>query len=920
MVNNNTDHVGFYNFYKILTFKHIPTKTLTLLLCCFVVAFTFTTTSCDYFSKKHIISGAERDSIKNSIEGIIHKNKENKYLENLLTGYTIEHNSIGIILVCKTLGKNYREQTDFKNAIDIHQKGLNVAEADHDTIEIVQALNNIGTNYRRLGDFDKGAYFHYKALTICEQYSKKSCNDVLKSRTISLNGIGNIFLTLDNYQKAKEYFFESVEIEKMLKSDLGLAINYANIGSIFEAQGMLDSAMTYYRISMHHNQLCKSELGIALCYIHFGNIYESKGELRKASDEFLNAYNTMLHSDDKWHWLEACIPLSRVLIALNQNNKANEYLNEAKKVSYEIKSKEHIMRVHDLLSQSLYNSGRYKEAFKELTIARSYKDSIHGDKKLSSFSDTRVEYEKQKGEYEIALLKTQNQLQERSKKMILIVASIVLILLISIIVVAVIGLRLKIKERKTIEKLEKMRSNFFTNITHEFRTPISVILGLSEHLRKPFLDQKNISLYLDAISRQGNNLLSLVNQLMDISKVRSQIGNPEWKSCEAVIYIKMIVDSYRLFAEDKNLQIKFHSSEREIIIDTVPSYFEKIIGNLLNNAIKYSNKGDIIVNLRLDKNNIIISIKDPGIGISETDLPYIFEPFFQGENSNINIGTGVGLSLVYQLVKSMGGDIVIESKLDEGSTFTVTLPQKHGKSEYSSFIPIVERHPSTAPIQKEVIVLSEEKSDNNATTILLAEDNEDVALYIEALLKENYNIITAFNGVQALEKANKIVPDLIITDLMMPEMDGYELCKQIRSSKILNHIPIIIITAKSKTSNKLQGITSGADAYLTKPFDTEELHIRITSLLENRKLLKEKYCRSILKGDNSLLLNEDENSKFVRHITDFILKKINDTILSAVDIANEMNMTTAQLNRKMVAITGYTTSGYLSQVRIDKAK
>ena len=513
-------------------------------------------------------------------------------------------------------------------------------------------------------------------------------------------------------------------------------------------------------------------------------------------------------------------------------------------------------------------------------------------------------------------------MEQRTKNIILLAGISIILLTIIVIGFLLYVVRIKSKTQEIMRHMETVRSQFFTNITHEFRTPLTVILGLANRLSENTGKDHESNASLQTIIRQGDHLLNLVNQLLNISKVRSSIEEPDWRTGDIVAFIRMIVENFQIFAQQKHLNLIFASRQTFLQVDFVPEYFRKIMHNLLSNALKYTPKGgNIFVTATQEKDNVVIQIADSGKGIDKQDLPHIFETFYQGNNSCMDMGTGVGLSLAKQMVETMGGEITVKSAIGKGSVFVVKLPLKHGTSQWEKWSP-GEADKSTIPaVTAPDPVLHEADSSNpDTTTILLVEDNQDVAFYIGGLLKNRYRLLYARDGKEGLEKAIEYMPDLILTDLMMPGMNGFDLCREIRSSIVLNHIPIIIITAKSEDIDKVQGIEAGADAYLLKPFNTDELYVRIDKLLEQRRTLREKYSRALRDNctDTVKLLPADQ--AFIDRLTDIIYSQISDTTLNSDRIAEKMCISKSQLNRKVRVITGGSTAVYILHVRMEKAR
>ena len=284
-------------------------------------------------------------------------------------------------------------------------------------------------------------------------------------------------------------------------------------------------------------------------------------------------------------------------------------------------------------------------------------------------------------------------------------------------------------------------------------------------------------------------------------------------------------------------------------MDFVPDYMKKIMHNLLSNALKYTPPGGrVYISTRQEKDALTIHVADTGSGILPDDLPHVFKPFYRGENSQLEISSGVGLSLVYQVVKAMNGSITVKSSVNEGSIFTLTLPLRYGNKKW----PVWTLDELTTRYEKwyvhsdpvdlpEPLETSDEKE-----TVLIVEDNPDVLFYMGSLFEEKYNLLYSKDGEDAFDKAKKFIPDLIVTDLMMPGIDGYELCRRVRESGLTSHIPIIVVTAKSTEEDRIKGIEAGADAFLIKPFNAQILNTLTEKLLEMRRSLREKYSQILV--------------------------------------------------------------------------
>lgn len=842
-------------------------------------------------------------------------------LQELLARFEAVHDDRGRMRALTEIGKIHRESSDFSTAVGLHEEALTLAREQKDTANIIYILNQLGTDFRRLGMLDEAAVRHYEALSHCEAFSDRSSARALKSRAVSLNGIGNLQLTLQNNDVAESIFRQALAVEQSLKSHLGQAINYANIGYIKEARGERDSAWIYYGYSMEQNRLADSRLGVSLCYNHFGRLAEQMGDYRKALESYLSAYDLMADDKDRWHWLESCLSIAQVYLATGQGGQARTYLDEGLKTATEINSWEHLAEAYRLKALFDEANGHYRAALDNHRKYKAYTDSLTNEKKINRLNNLRLKYITEKGNKEKEIISQAYNDEQQQKQVIL--YSLITVILVSAAAISLLiyALRVKAKMQNVIKKASRARQEFFTNVTHEFRTPLTVILGSAQELKAK---AKTPSVELDAISRQGQRLLTLVNQLLDIAKVRSAIGKADWKTGNMVVFIQMVVENVSLQATRNRVEVGYRPEEKEVNMDFVPDFMYKILTNLLYNALKFTPQGGrISIRSRVVGKSIRISVEDTGCGIKPDDLPRIFEPFFQSD-SHKDAGTGIGLALTKQMTEAMGGRIEVSSRQGEGTLFSLSIPIRNGGERLEKWVPeakVAEHEVADSEAPKE-IVNQDDAITKDADIALVVEDNEDIARYIGNIIKDSFSVVYARNGREGLLKAKEYVPDIIITDIMMPECDGLEMTRAIRQSTLLNHIPVIIVTAKSDETNKLEGLNCGADAYLIKPFNPDELKLRICKLVAYRSMLRGKYSQLLMDGrDISKEPDAPEQEKnFLAELNRCISSHISLSNLNSEMIAKTMCLSKSQLNRKVKSLTGMNTSSYIKQLRLARAQ
>ncbi|MGM9793556.1 MAG: response regulator [Candidatus Cryptobacteroides sp.] len=872
------------------------------------------------------------DVERGQIDSVVYSVGDADSLARVMDSFISAGNLYGEMVAARELGKKLRNASQFYEAIDVHKRGLVAAEKLRDTVQIVQALNNIGTNYRRLAILDEASSYHYQALTYCDQYSGSRNPDdrtARKNRVVSLNGIGNVQLTLGNADEAENAFRQALKGENELGSALGQAINYANLGFILESREMLDSARYYYGKSLEFNEKAKSDLGVSLCHAHFGRLAEKEGDYDTAIEEYRQAYDIMEGNSDVWHWLESAVSLVRAYINAGNLERASFYLAKAGKEAGRISSMEYLAEVNRLEYLISKKKGNAVKALEYYVRSREYADSVASEKNLNHIQNVRVRYERERKQNEIELLNRSWEAERKNRNALLTMSLIALFLTIATIIVLIFLIALRNRNQRIIKEMERMKSTFFTNITHEFRTPLSVVQAAAGDVLNRSSDPEVRRDALD-ILRHGKGLLNLINQILDIAKLTEKSAVkavPEWKYGDIVGFISMICESHRPFAQTAGVRLVFSSPVEELEMDFIPDYVQKIVGNLLSNAVKFSPSGaDVLLFVKQEEADVHIIVCDKGVGMTAEQKDKIFIPFYQAPTDSQRIGSGIGLSLVKLSVEAMNGRVDVHSAPGEGTVFIVRIPLAYG-GKVSGRLNMAEYNISEADtLATTRLEINEDiVCGTDSFSILIIEDTAEVARWQMKQLGEGYSYYFASDGESGLARAEEIIPDLIITDIMMPGMDGYEVCRRIRSSELLNHIPVIMVTAKATHEDRMKGLAAGADAYLEKPFHADELAVRVSKLLEQRKLLQSKWEAVIRQGEpveENPAANElpDADRAFVGKFTDAVNKCFETGTLDYDFIASEMCLTRSHMNRKIKAITGMTSTEYIKTMRISLAK
>lgn len=472
------------------------------------------------------------------------------------------------------------------------------------------------------------------------------------------------------------------------------------------------------------------------------------------------------------------------------------------------------------------------------------------------------------------------------------------------------------REAQRQKEMNEAKTRLYTNITHEFRTPLTVILGLADSLR--LIKEKNSRAKADTIIKNGKSLLQLVDQLLELSKMES--GNLSVKKIHANIvpFLRYVFQLQEYYAEDKKLKMAFDADKQSYVLDFDPEKTTVIVSNLLGNAIKFTPPGGSVKMHVLVENGMLnIIVSDTGIGIPAEKQNKIFDRFYQADDKDTRKvgGAGIGLALTRELVTLLNGTIQVHSIPNKETVFTVKLPVTstlRAKENQEQLLMEAEEQYAVGTNPAKVQQKSKER-------LLIVEDNPDVLGYLQACYRDYFRIQLAKDGREGFKTALKEIPDVIISDVMMPEMDGFELCKKLKNDFRTSHIPIVLLTAKADIPSRIEGLEQGADAYVVKPFNQQELLVRLQKLLELRKKLYQRFSNGngFDYSTDPLMQRED---RFMKKLNSAISENLNNENFNVPELCEEMAMSKSQLYRKFKALTNQSVARYIRSLRMQKAK
>ncbi len=478
-------------------------------------------------------------------------------------------------------------------------------------------------------------------------------------------------------------------------------------------------------------------------------------------------------------------------------------------------------------------------------------------------------------------------------------------------------LELEKMEMEKGQELNAMKSRFFVNISHEFRTPLTLIAGPVNDLLENSKDPGSIRA-LEIVDRNCKRLKRLIDQLLDLSKL--EVSKLEINKTAEDLYGLLRVTSSSFSSSAEKKQIEYHISipNNSLYAFIDGEKIETVVYNLLSNAVKFTPpQGRVKISAEVKEmegeQSLCLTVEDSGLGLNKDEKDKIFERFYRVDEQSAKEGTGIGLTLVKELVALMDGTLSLESEKGKGSCFSVTLPIELVRGDNTDTSTKTEIPIPSTRVEEEVLHL-----ESKSSRVLLVEDNEDLRYYLRAVLGKEVQVIEAADGMAGLEIAQREVPDLIISDFMMPRMEGDELCRRLRQDDRTSHIPFIMLTAKVSQEDKLIGLGYGADDYLTKPFDKNEVRLRIRNILKRRESLQKKLRKSLVVHPEPTSVNSPEDL-FIARLRECIIKNLSEPDLNVVFLSKEMGLSRVQLYRKVLALTGTPTSDLIREIRIHKA-
>ena len=814
-----------------------------------------------------------------------------------------------------------------------------------DKADYADCLSEIGYLYALKNDLKNALVNLYEAKKIYESTSRKSNLPLLYNR------FGTLYQSQKLFDSALVYYKKSLALNDATGFKLGSSVNLSNIGNVYEDKGEHQKAIIYYNQSLEIKEKLKDKSGIIKCLNNIGMAYMNLGNVTEAIKCHEKTLALALEYKSNLDIAKGYVNLGFDYQKDKNYKRAIDYTLKGLKLAREINDLKLLREATRVLFESYGSLRNFEEAYNYHLQFKKFSDSIVNETNLKALAEIQAKYHVATKENEISQLKVEKNSQELQIQKLRAWYFLALGLFIGLIALAFFFYYRSRTSRKLslkINEISEMKSHFFANLSHEFRTPLTLMLGPVEKLLETAIPKDK--LLLELVHRNASRLLYLDEQLLEFTRIDSGSQKIHLVSGNVLLPVKAIAESYIHLAEKMGIRFAavYPDDPVEIFFDI--DILEKIIGNLLSNAFKYTHAGGTI-NLELTTgkfghrqnsddtgkpeiiNCVRINVRDDGIGIAENKKELIFERFYQLNYNNENRagGVGIGLALTRELLQLHHGFITLESAEGSGSLFSVFLPMdrnSYSEEERSGIMSF------NMPLRKDVPDSGYEDTGQGGMSfpdepfdaskeegipqILVVDDNADMRMYIRELLHEFYTVSDTADSIAGFEVACNTIPDLIITDIMMYPESGIEFCRKLKIDERTSHIPVIMLTALSDSREKVAGLETGADDYITKPFSTHELLARIKNLVAQRIALRKLFSANGAL-EPALISVTSADQRFLEKLIQIVEKNIGDPELDVEFLLNNVAMSRSQLHRKIKAVSGQPITGFIRIIRIKRA-
>ncbi len=853
------------------------------------------------------------------------------------------------------------EGGNYEGSLHYYHQALRIAQKKDITEQKIKCLANLSGAFNALDNADSAIYFSQAELLLLREQGDRQA--IMQAE----HYLGSLYSQYSRLYEAEQHYFTALDLAKSLKDSSEMGNIYSNISVIFNRQGDQKEAIAYMDRAIQLIRKFGDPVDLIAILVNSGISFRSFGNLARAEACYLEgislidkvdrvdhrpryaAYLYMNYSRvllDKGAWKKAH---SAAIIGLENANiislgapqgMANAYLAAAmlhlgrldsalllgQLALTFVQNPELVSQrkdVTEILADIHTARGEYKEALQYEVRYAALLDSLNRMERDEQLTELQVKFRTKEKEQE--LLNLRHQTEQRNALVVQLIALAIIALLVAMLIASFFYLRGK-KNSELLQKsqeVDRLKSRFFANISHELRTPLTLILTPAEVMmaQASGRDKEQLSL----IQRNALRLLKLINQMLDLSK--AEAGKLELKTYlgDVVPLLSGITYSFESQAEKKQIQLTFEAGDTPLELYFDGDKLEHILTNLLANALKFTPAAGQ-VHVRVFKTTFskkemaCLEVVDTGIGISPEQQARIFDRFFQADNADTRAyeGAGIGLALVKELVDLHHGRIEVRSTPGKGTTFRVLLPLGRAHLMDQEIRQVAPDRLYDVPDITEFTASAPEGQQENLPLVLVVEDHPEVRQYLVSHLTPFYEVKMAENGQEGLDMARALIPDLIISDLMMPVMDGLELTRSLKTDAATDHIPVILLTARADEADKLKGLEYHADEYLTKPFNPKELLFRIQNMILLRRNMQARFKQFLTLQPQEIAVNSMEQV-FLEKMKNAIEENIGDEHFDVVQLASAMGLSRSQLFRKMKALTDQSPQLFIRTYRLERA-
>lgn len=857
-----------------------------------------------------------------------------KSLENHLFSLKIRkqiNDEYGIGNSCDNIGQIYAAKSHFSEALEYFTQSLNQFTKIGDTSRITLAMANVGHQNYYMGNAYLALERFSKAL---ELYKKLNNEDGV---IWMANLMAYVYSDIGYYDKALKYHFDRLKESEEQNLEDKIVENNALIGRVYLRMGKYAEALEYQKKALELGEKINS-VWVRYIYQYIGTIKESEGNAAQALDYYLKSYDISLKEQDVYWQAATKNSIGSTYFKLKDLVNAKKWLDEGLALSLRVGFMQDISNSYLYLSKIDSLQGNYKSAYENYQQYIHYKESLQQDeaKKLAMQLDFKEKEMQSLRERRQAEKIAKQELQNKDLQRNTAVGGLLLMSLLVLAVLYLVRLRnkkirieqqnteLKQREIEAVRETEQFKSRFLANISHEFRTPLTLINGNIE-LLKARLTADDLK-KLEEMDQNGDRLLQLVNQLLDLSKMESGQYLLQYNKGNLLQELQTFVMAFDSYAVKEHIAftLEFDSNTREQLTESRFMYsseaLQTIISNLISNALKFTPAGgNVCTTISFQEGLLTITVSDSGTGIPEEYLSKVFERFYQVEEAYTTTqkGSGIGLAMVKELATLHGGDAMAENRPGGGCTFSVWIVCRKSEEMIRPEEQETDRTVLMPSVVNEEVQLngdSEEKP-----LLLVVEDQPELRKFIVDNIGNDFKCIEAPDGMIGLELSQKYVPDLIISDVMMPGLTGLELCAEIKNNSLTSHIPFILLTAKADQEDKISGLETGADDYIVKPFSIEELRLRIRNSIRLQQSVRKQFQNGQTPIAEEVAELSPRDREFLKKLTDYIEEHVSNSELGVNDLAEVVHLSLSQLTRKLKVITGNTPSDLIKNIRFQKA-